>query len=468
MLGRSARNRLVSLGVAAMMAIAFVPLLAGAASASSAPASAGAPGSGAWAYGGVNSSSGNFSWGSTNGSWNVTFGIDVIFNVTNTSATTMEIKVTRTVVLTVDASIHNTNYSMTYHLKGSENDVAYANLTTTASTTLANGTSVAALGIVNASAHANASLQESLVMVEHTDSILAYYLNASGAANARTSFAPALGLIPLNLTGVTGWNSTSTETANSSWAVNWSWSARGFNRTASGSQTRSGGLNFTAVVALMGHVGGDDSDFSDHQARVAVDLALGGGFELRDGFVLIPVGFDFFSAGAHAFDAHALGNATITGEQLYLTHGSVTAQSVSAARATFGASSAYFAAQPLGGGTAAVANPSALGSPGTSVTAQPESPSQAQSQAQCLQYGCGSTSGLPVGLIALAAVALVAGAFAGVWIARRQRRGGTSPNPPIAGTSGPGATHSVVAPQPPSPPTGVPDTPVQGTGGASP
>jgi hypothetical protein len=448
------KTRLATISVAALMALAVVPVLAASASAAAAPASVvpAAGSSGAWAYGGQGYSSGKISLGPESLSWNASATVDVVYNATNTTPNITEVKVTRTVVVSVAASYAAPNVSWNYNFKAAEDDQAYANLTDAATVTAQpSGTNVTALGLMNASLHANASVVASLVGSKDGQTASAY-LNASGWAKAQVALTPALGLIPLNLTGISSWTSSAMAAGSAAWNLSWSWVDHDFNGTGG---SRSGDVNGTwstaTEVTLNGGVAPSAFVWSDHRARTAIGLATTGPFDLHGGFVLVPHGFDLFGgANARGFGDTGVGSTVIASEYIYVNAGPVSARSVTAANLTASAQ-APTALAPSGDSPAA--EPQA-DSPTPTVWAQPMSPSAAEHQATCAQYGCAASPGLlgqlvlPLaiaGVVAVAAIALIA--------ARRPRKGTAADVPLGAAPIGAAAV---------TPPTGMGSDPTPG------
>ena len=447
---RGERNRLASIAVVALVALAVVPVLASSASAAPVPSSASGSRSTSWAFGG------EASWGKAGTiigtgtlTWNVTVGVDVVYNATNTTANITELSATRTIVVDVTATYTGPVVTWSYSFKATENDLAYANVTNAAAVTLVpGGSSVAALGILNASVHGNASIQASLLGATANKS-MSDYLNVSGWGKAAAAFTPALGLVPLNLTGVTGWSSNASADSSRAWNVSWAYSDHGWDGVNTSDHGDFNGTytNVTQVY-LNGSVGPVYSHWSDHALRTAVRLTLSGPFDLHAGIFLVPRQFDLFNGAAHPFDAAALGTSAAETEYVFFDAGRVSARSMTAANMTAGASTpATFVSS--GSGPSPASTPQVADYSGT-VWAQPESPSAAQAQANCLEYGCPGTPHswlLTIGIVAVAAVVAVALV---VGLRSRGRRGKAA-DTPLTGT-----------PSMPTPPSGP--TPGNGQG----
>ncbi|HTT16511.1 MAG TPA: hypothetical protein VMH49_04040 [Thermoplasmata archaeon] len=444
---------LATIAVATLVALTIVPALAATASAASVgPAATPAlSGSGSWAYGGEASGTFGLKVGAIHYDLDAAAGLDVVYNSTNTSANTTELTATRTVVVTISETFSGPRANWAYQFKLAEDDVAIANVTDLATVTLANGSVVPALGLLNASLHANVTLAASLVGTTANGS-MSDYLNASGYANAHVVLAPALGLVPLNLTNVTSWSASAMATGSADWNISWSWVDHGWNGTsASHSGSIAGTWSAATEVTLYGHVGHPYAGWHDHRARTAVEIGLTGPFDLYAGFLLVPHGFDLFGGGSSTLGAAGLGSGAATSEGVFLNHaGHVTARSVTAGNLSAGASAPYGASVALATGAA----PTVASSPGTTVWAQPMSPSAAKSQASCLQYGtgCASTPRSLGGLIVLLGIAGVAAVVGTVLVLSRRGRGG-KPAPTSVDT--PLAVTPPTTPMPPTPPTGV-------------
>jgi hypothetical protein len=407
-MGANGRMQRTAIGIsgALLVALFLSPVLAGSAVAAPTPASATAQ----WAYGGQDSSNGNFVSGNGSVSWNATFGLVVIFTATATGAGITELEEQRTVMVAVSISGSSGNLSASYNLKAVETDTAYANVTN-ASTVYVLGVPVAALGVLNASIAAQASLTESAAVSVGSLQASAS-LDVAASAFGSVSFSPSLGLIPLNLTGVSAWNSTATANPAAAWNLSYGWQVHDLNGSVrSGTGGNNGSWNASGPVYLSGHaVSVGIPRFHDGRTRTGVVLALVGPADLYDGFIFVPHGFDLFGGAAQSFDTDSMGNATISGETVFVTEGAVGPGSVSAAEATYGATYVAPTAFP---GAPHAAVPAASSSPGTTVTAQPESVSSAQSQAACFQSGCASSAPWFSGLVAVAVIALAVGAVAG-------------------------------------------------------
>jgi hypothetical protein len=454
------KRRMLSITAVALMALMVVPLFASSASATAvAPSTLASSGKSAeWAFGGEGWAGGGISGGLTTLTWNASAGAVVIFNATNTSASTIELTASRTVVVAVSATYTAPGTSWAYNFKVVELDKAYVNLSTVSTVTLTNKTVVPALGVLNASVQANASLKASLVGVVGNKST-SDLLNVSGWAWAKVAFDPSLGLVPLNLTGVTGWHSWANASGSAAWNLTWAYVDHGWNGTTGiYSGNISGTWSKTTMVVLFGRVAGTYAKWVDHRLRTAVILGLSGPFDLYSGFLLIPHDFDLFGGGVTAYAGAGVGATAVTSEYLFVTNGPryLWAGSVSAANMTAGAPTPTTLAVATGGAMPAVL-PSSSGSANPTVWEQPESPSAAQNQAYCLQFGCSSGAKPLGGLVLLGGIVGVAAVVAIALVLRQRSRGRRGQPagapisaPPSAGPTPPtGANPPGPAPPPP-------------------
>jgi hypothetical protein len=395
---------LVVAGVAVLLTLAVLPAATGAASASPVAASTADPASNQWAYGGTGYSNGTLTIGNDTLTWNSMFGWTAIFTATNTSATTVQLEEQRTVGITVDATFTSPLENAKYSYHAQETDVAFANLTN-ASTVYVNGSPVPALGLTNDSTSIAGLISES-ISVTRAGVTRDASLDVTGTAHASVQFDPSLGLIPLNLSGVNEWNSSSSISAQGGWNITYSWANNGFGGvTGSGTGYSNGTLNRTGNVSLTGYVTAISTvpHFIDHTPRVGVVLIVQGPLGNYDAFVLVPRGFDLFGGGAHAYDSDSLGAATISSQTLYVSQGP-RGPTPTAAATSFGASAT--AVGGLSSGTPVEASPAAnTPTPSSTVVGNPMSVSQAQAENQCLTGGCSAT--VPAGVLGAAALVAV-------------------------------------------------------------
>ncbi len=410
----------VALGLAALVALALGPALAGTANAAPLATAFASPAT-QWAYGGQGSSNGSTTFGATTITWNATFGWTVIYTATNTSPTTVMLEEQRTVGISLTTTLSAPNVTGTYHYHATENDTAFVNLTN-ASTVYVNGQPVPAIGIDNESIAVQAAVTQSLEVSASGHSHSAF-LNVSGAAQGTVQFAPSLGLIPLNLTGVSQWNSSSVATPQASWSISYSWADFGWNGgnshgadVANGSWTGSGPVQVTGYIVDVQVPYGHMTGLGDHNSRAGIVLIVQGPVDAYDGFLLVPHDFDLFGGAVHPYDSESMGSASVgygQGETLFVSH-TARGPMVTSAESDFGASAAPVGVSGVLGQATTGASPAASsgGSPSQVVYGAPMSVQQARAENACLTSGCNPAG--PAGLGALVGVALVALAVAAV------------------------------------------------------
>ena len=424
----------VAAGVAFLVAIAIVPALSGAASAAPVTTATSVTSPNSWAYGGEGWSNGSIQIGNTTINWTAMFGWTVIFTVTPTGTGIWMIEEQRTVGDDLKVTLTTPVRAIVYTYHGQQIDVGFANVTNS-SVVYFDGMALPALGILNASGSVNNAINESISGTAngHTRSA---YLNVTGSGKAAVSFSPSLGLIPLNLTGVSSWNSTATATPSASWTVAWTWAEQGYNGTVrSGSGQADGSLSANVTVTVHGYKIPVLHPFTDGKSRVGIVLTVSGPFNCYDGFILIPHGLDLYGSSTQPYSALQFGSSSLTSENLYLSSGP-NGPAVTAADQSFGAAESGIAAPTGSGSNPAASSPT---SQGTTVDGQPISVSQAQSINHALTSsafgsspGTGSVaaSSSDVVLIALvvgvAAIAVVGTVGVIEWrsYARRKSKGG--------------------------------------------
>lgn len=447
------KRRIVASSSTVLVVLGLLVAFAG--SASAAPLAPDGAATVAWAYGGQNTTNGSATFGNVSVSWSLSLGDVLIFNATPTGPTTTELSAQRTVGIAIHVTASAPGASLAFDYRATEVDRAYANLTN-ASTVYVGGHAVPALGLDNSSFHGTASLAESLVASAAGQQVSGY-LNVSADARSSVQFAPALGLIPLNLSGNPMWNSTATASPNASWSIGFDYALHGLNNSSgAGSASTNGSWNATGPVFLTGAVLPvyHWPAFRDHAPRLAIVLVVSGPMDLYDGFVVIPHAFDLFGGAPHHFDADSMSTVAFSHERLFLSPGHVRASALTAATDQVGAAAVVGASGPM----AAAPNGYATG-----VAMQPESVAQAQAQSHCVASGC--PAGATPFLHGLGGLVLVGGLIAAVagtvgvveWrsYARRKQRATQ-----LVGGYGEPWTHGVppAVAQPPS----APSTPTNG------
>lgn len=253
-----------------------------------------------WAYGGTHN--GSVDWQGQHGQFigTASYGFSTILTQTNTSNSTYSLTENHTVGVSLQLTYCQPNctsarFTAQFDARAWEQWTNVALLTTAGSVTLANGTSVPALALLQSSTQAAANLSESLTVGANGTTRLVDELFVAVAANASIGFSPALGLIPLNMSSVQSWSASSEFTSMGSWQASYLL-VRPFvhsNGTSAGNLSGEGNVTlFGSQASGRMHVGGQT--WNQVVARLG-DLTLrhgsrdlGLGLDLEDGFAFIP------------------------------------------------------------------------------------------------------------------------------------------------------------------------------------
>lgn len=456
---------------AALLALLVLPGIVSPASA--APVALAGSNSQQWAYGAQKwvNVSGNF--GNATYEAKAFFGWQVVFTATNTSATTVALEAQRTIVGSYFADLCAPTCSNPTSGHGNlsvvawEKDAGFANLTTTASV-YENGTAVAAVGLLNASAQVAGNVSEQLsvsVASGFFNGSTASALYVSGAGHHDVTFSPALGLVPQNVSSGAQWNASSDFAANGGWSIVANWSHTSFSgATSSGSFTPSGSLQGNGTIDLSG------ADLGMVTLRngvtvPAIALVSSGPFDDVDGVILVPHDFDLFGDGAHAWASDALVGQAASTSNVNIVLDATHHLRVVAAATSFSEDDTSLSTQAGASHGPMAASGTSTGA--TVLQAQPEPVAQAQGSSGCYVGACApsgaSGSGLGalgvallVGLVIAVVVGSVGVVEYRVWARRRAERGLAStptevraPSSPPPGAYLGGASGAPVPPPPP-------------------
>ena len=416
-----------TLGVAglALMALLVAPALAAPAQVSPAPLAAG--NSQQWAYGAEKWVNTTILLPNATVTERAFFGWDVVFTATNTSPSTQAWEAQRTMAGYFYLNYSATNSAGSLGVRGWEVDAGFANLTSTGSVT-ENGSSVAAVGLQNASFENAANLTESMAFnVSHgpMSGHMALGLDVAGAAHGSVQFTPALGLVPLNVSAGDRWNSSAAFAAAGGWSSRYTVLHTPFNGSSS-----SISFNVSAGVSSSGTVqiyGADLGNLTLANGVTVPEIALvwSGPFDDVDGVILIPHDFDMFGDGSHAWDHEGLGTESVGTSDLDVHLGLDHHMTVVAAASSYGPAATSYPVATSG------PTPMASSSTPTVVQAQPEAVPQAQQNSACLTGACASAvpNHSMVGLYVVLGVlgAIVIG-LVGLAVLLRLRRGGRGPS----------------------------------------
>lgn len=468
------RKLTVALSVA--LAVFMVFVLSSTSLAAATPVPATATSQTVWAYGYVKTVSvGPLT--AANG-WtyegNATVGYSVILNQTNTSATTFELSVQRTmgVLFFVEFCLPSCRSpssfaNLTYHAW--EVTDSFANFTTQG-TVLENGKAVAAVALLNTSSTVQANLTEQghSALPPGGGGALVHrskYLSAAVSSVSNVSFATPLGLFPLNLTSAQSWSSSSAFNASGSAAYSYYYHIAG----PKGNVSKPGSGTFT--VSPSGTVTVEGSYSPQITVRFggttypALRLAVVGPFSVREGFILIPSSVDLFGGSAGPWSVAQNGTATVSMSYLDAKASSGGHLGIAASSWLYRSGTTNPGDTSLAPGTGmnpatgAAVNPVA----NESIQGTPQSVAQAESGQQCLTTGAGcpgvpgspNARGIFGAIVVVGVVVVVAAVIALVLVTERRRVPPTVyPNanlyPPGAARARPSAP--VRAPGSPPPP----------------
>lgn len=435
----------------ALAALLIAPGLASPASAAPVPLGSSAPQQ--WAYGADKWVNVTVTLPNATYASHAHFGWQVIFTATNTSASTVMLEAQRTMSGSFTAELcapncTHPNVHGTLNVTGWSTATGFANLTT-AATVYENGSAVAAFGLQNAQAVGRANLSERMALtlpilgVPRTTTS-SFFADAS--SHASVAFTPALGLVPVNLTNDSSWNSSSAFSAAGGWSIAISDGHTPFvGAGANGSFFANGSVNASGTVFVHGHDFGTIT-LANGMTVPAVGLVLTGPFDDLDGAILMPHDADLFGDGAHGWGADELG-----GETVFTSNVDVGMDGFHHVRFV-AASSAYSATDASLGSSAGMApmgpTPAATSASPTYVQAQPESVATAQQRSGCLVSACPSAApgllgpgalvaGLVIGLAAVAALGAIGAVAYRRRTARRTSAGPAPSDPPRGATLDP-------------------------------
>jgi hypothetical protein len=392
-----------------------------------------------WAYGTQDNLSFSLMSNSTTYTVTASFDYAVVFTQTNTSSTTFELEVQRTLGFNFVATYSSTVVSATLSGTGFEADTGFGNFTENGSVYV-NGTAVPALAVINTAHTASASLVEAATVTLGKQTATAAF-NASLASQGHATYAPDLGIVPDNVSAGESWNATSVVSHVGAVQGSYTWSRTSLaGRTVSGA----GSLNANTTVTAAETVNGTDLgpvSLRNGLSGDAIVLTVTGPLQPRDGVLWMPGQADLFDIQHPGYTNCASGVVGVITDRLDWVphvHGHLGLE----------ASETGFTPQPdasaIAGTNVGVAtggaSPAAGPSSAQEVQAQPESVGQAQSLASCLQSGqgvCSSAStgsgplGSTGGAVVVAAVVIAVIAVFGVLLLSR-RRAPKSPAEPVS------------------------------------
>jgi hypothetical protein len=436
---------------------------------------------GSWSYGIVKTVSVGPQRASDNWVYqgNATFGYTVSIFDNNTSATTFELTVFRTMGAAFSVQFCSPSCSspvqwVNLSYRAWESTIASANFTTEGKVVESGSGPATAIALVNSSVWLHGNLTET--SVEHLPTLgwkgnHDRYLSADVVARVSVGFSPSLGLFPVNLTAGSMWTSTSGFQANGVANAVYFFSAQTPART-----TTIGPISLPVVVATQGNVTVDGAYPAGSSINLggvafpAITLTVIGPFSVREGIVFVPDTADLFGSSSSSLAGNASGATTVQQSSLDLRPFEGGHFGLGASSWSFLANSANPADGAPSAETPSGTSPSvATGNPVSTVTVQgePQTAAQATSTQLCLTAGagCPTTGGgtsspraLFGAVVVIGAAAIIAVVAALAVVTRRRRV--PPPAYPNAILYPPGAAGPARAPATPATPPAHEDDPL--------
>lgn len=461
--------------VSTALAFFMVLVLSLSALAAATPAAAPASAQSSWAYGIVKSVSigPRFTTDGYEYQGSAVLGYAVIINETNTSSSTFELSIHRTIGIAISIEFCKPDCAgPVYYANLSdrvwESTYAWANFTTLG-TVYESSSPTTAIGLINSSSSDMANLTESthslLPLASGVGAVArSSYLSAMTSSLMAVSFTPALGLFPLDLAPGASWNSSSSFNAHGSARYAYYYSFHGpiktviagpisgyYSVSPSGNVTVVGSYEPSSVISLGG------APFP------AITLTISGPFFVNEGVILVPEAASLFGPSSQPWTADENASTSVQMETLDVKpyfDGHFGLEASSGMASSSSANPAETVDSVSAGSSeipaATASNPIAS----VPIQGEPESPGQAVSNSQCLTSGfaCPGSS-LPrafTGVVLLGVVVVAVGALiAAVLVADRRQL--PPPVYPNASLYPPGAAGPV--PPPPKARPGAPPEP---------
>ncbi len=384
----------------------------------SAQATASPSGPSPWAYGALASRSWTGASGADHFQASVTVGFANILHEKTGGGDLLALDVNRTMGLLLSVrfclpSCQDPIDTASVAFHAWESIVAQVLLTTDGNVTVGSAPMLA-LAVVESNVSLAAGVTEVSATVLNNTEVAGHNLSLSFDANASSTFAPALGLVPLNPYAGESWNSSSVfnTTGQARWAV--------LEQFASGAPPVSAGtafsLNATGAVLLQGSFPGATVGLGGGRYDV-LHLGVSGPFALREGFLLIPTPSALFGPSAPAWlpsGVSLLGSANYSAESVDVASSLDSGSHVGfvASEISWTSTAGDPLTATLGGlaPAATAASPAAASeSNTTTLQGEPESVAQATTDQGCLASGVGCPGA--VGPRSLLPLVVVAGAI---------------------------------------------------------
>jgi hypothetical protein len=409
-----------------------------------------------------------------------TFGYTVTIWDNNTSATTFELTILRTMGAAFSIQFCSPSCSsptnwVNVSYRAWETTTGISNFTTQASVH-ENGTNVPAIGLLNSSVWVRANLTETYdahlpVLGWSVDKTR--YLSGNIVGRSSVTFAPALGLFPVSLTPGTSWDSTSAFEATG--AANYSlyYAAHGPVRS-----TVIGPITGPVSVAAHGNVTVDGAYAVGSSVELggvtypAITLTVLGPFSVREGVIFVPSTVDLFGSSTAPVAGNATGATSVEQSTLDVKAfaGGHFGLAASSWHYVIDSANPYDAANS-GASSSGMAPAASAGNSVSSVTVQgePETASQSTTTQQCLTLGsgCPLAGGSPsprslLGAVVVVGALVTIGALVALAAVARRRRvpPPTYPNAVLYPPGAAGPSNPARAPATPAAPPAPEDDPL--------
>jgi len=466
-------QRLSVLAATGMVSLMVFALLPGAAVASPVPATAVA--SGSWAYGAVKTVSVGPLMGDNGWTYqgNATFGYTVTIFENNTSASTFELTVFRTMGAAFSVQFCLPSCSaptewVNESYRAWESTTAFSNFTTQGSV-VEGSSSVPAIGILNSTAFLRENVTESSdVFLPHAGQLGPHtnFLSASISGESAVTFAPALGLIPLNLSPGSSWSSTSQYNESGSAQRSYYFAAHTpLKNTILGPYSGAVSFGSNGSISLEGLYAAGSTIAFGGVTYPAITITIIGPFSVREGVIFVPSVADLFGSSTQPWnnDQNGTASAAMSTLDVKATADDHLALAASSWRFTSDSANAAEVSPPSSSGIAtAVATSNPVSS--TTLQGEPETTAQSSSSSGCLTTGNGcptvAAGPLPrawLGVIVVAGAVATVGALLALAVVSR-RRSVPPPAYPNAVLYPPGSTNPA-APSGTRAPPGTPPPP---------
>ncbi|MGD0588743.1 MAG: hypothetical protein ABSA63_08150 [Thermoplasmata archaeon] len=428
------------LAVTGMAVLMVFVLVAGSVAAAPTPTTSTSVGS--WSYGVVKTVS--VASQHTADGWtyqgNATFGYTTTIYENNTSATTFEVTILRTMGAAFSVqfcfpSCTSPTEWFNESYRAWEATTAFSNFTTQGSV-LESASSVPAIAILNSTVFLRANLTESSdVYLPRAGQLGPHtgYLAATIAGDSIVNFSPALGLIPTVLTPGRSWSSTGNFNESGAAERSFYYAAHSpLKNTTFGPVSDAVSFTNSGPISIQGSYPVDSAVQISGVKYPAITITVVGPFSVREGVIFVPSSADLFGSSAQPWAGEENGTATaqLSTLDLKASEGDHLGLVASSWRFDSGSVNAADSAQAVSG-TSGLTMAVAASNPVSTETLQgePETEAQSVSSQQCLTSGSGCPSAVGASsprswlgvVVVVGAIATIAALLAFAVVSRRRQ-----------------------------------------------